>query len=133
MQKDLESQGLGPGLIAVASPSTVDVILSGPLPTLDSLTPESVRVVLDLLNLPPGLHQVTPKVVVLPEGVTVQTVLPSTIEVLITGPGTTTPSLTGTPTLPAARTPTRTPTRAPTLAATQAPTTAPTSIPTATP
>ncbi len=133
VQKDLEPQGLGPGLIAVPSPSTVDVILSGPLPTLDSLTPESVRVVLDLLNLLPGSHQVTPKVVVLPEGVTVQTVLPSTIEVLITGPGTTTPTLIGTPTLPAARTPTRTPTRAPTLAATQVPTTAPTSIPTTTP
>lgn len=133
VQKDLEIQGLGSGLSAVPSPSTVDVILSGPLPALDSLTPESVRVVLDLLNLPPGSHQVTPKVIVLPEGVIVQTVLPSTIEVLITGPGTATPSIVGTPTPAASRTPTRGPTRAPTLPATPIPTTAPTSIPTVTP
>lgn len=84
IQRDLEIQGLGPGLSATPSPSTVDVILSGPLPTLDALTPESVRVVLNLLNLQPGLHQVTPEVIVRPEGVTVQTVLPSTIEVVIT-------------------------------------------------
>jgi YbbR domain-containing protein len=123
IQRDLEIQGLGPGLDASASPSTVDVILAGPLPTLDSLTPESVRVILNLIDLPIGLHQVEPEVIVLPEGVTVQTVLPATIEVLITEAGTPTVSPSGTPptlpasptsTLPATRIPTRTPTFGPT-------------------
>ncbi len=125
-QHDLEIQGLGTGLAAFPSPSTVDVILSGPLPTLDSLTPESIRVVLNLLDLQPGLHQVTPEIIVLPEGVTVQTVLPSTIEVLIIGPGTPTPTLIATPTLIPTTAPTRTPTRIPpTITATTDTTTTP--------
>lgn len=94
IQRNLEVQGLGPGMNASPSPAAVDVILSGPLSTLDTLTPEDVRVVVDLLNLPPGIHQVKPEVIVLPEGVTVQTVLPSTVEVLITGRGTPTPTRT---------------------------------------
>ncbi len=114
-QRTLEVEGLGPGLGAAASPSTVDVILAGPLPTLDSLTPESVRVVLNLLNLPAGLHQIKPDVIVLPQGVTVQTVLPETIEVLIAESGTLTalpsPTPTATPTMPPTVRPrTRTPT-----------------------
>lgn len=119
IQRDLETQGLGPGLSAVASPGSVDVILAGPLPTLDSLTPQSVRVVLNLLNLPIGLQQVKPEVIVLPEGVTVQAVLPATIEVLIAEGGTITPSPTALPTLIPTRT--RVPTRAPTLAPTLPP------------
>jgi YbbR domain-containing protein len=130
IQHDLDVVGLGLGLNAVTSPTTVDVILSGPLPTLESLTPESVRVIIDLLNLPPGLHQVTPLVIV-PGGVTVQTVLPATIEVLILGPGTPTPGLSETPTRTPTSTPTRTPVRTP--IPTLAPTTEPTLTPTATP
>lgn len=129
IQRDLEIQGLGPGLTASASPATVDVILSGPLSTLDTLTPDAVRVVLDLLNLPPGLHQVTPQVVVLPEGISVQTVLPGTIEVLITGPGTATRTFTATPTgtaKPATQKPAATATRAPALTPTPTPTPTPT-------
>ncbi|MBM4423396.1 MAG: hypothetical protein FJ030_08385 [Chloroflexi bacterium] len=114
IQHDLEIQGLGAGLAATASPSAVDVILSGPLPILDSLTHESVRVVLDLLGLPPGLHQVTPQVVA-PEGVTVQTILPGTIEVLITGSGTATRAPTAASPPPTTRLATATATRAPTL------------------
>ncbi|HLF03095.1 MAG TPA: CdaR family protein, partial [Anaerolineales bacterium] len=47
IQHDLDIVGLGLGLNAVTSPTTVDVILSGPLPTLESLTPDSVRVLID--------------------------------------------------------------------------------------
>lgn len=127
IQRALEIEGLGPGLAASASPGAVDVILAGPLPTLDSLTPESVRVVLNLLNLPIGLHQVTPEVIVLPEGVTVQTILPATIEVLITEGGSTTPTPSGTPptqtpTASASSTAAPTRTRVPTAAATRTPT-----------
>jgi len=119
IQRDLEIEGLGTGLGATASPSTVDVILAGPLPTLDSLTPQSVRVVLNLLNQPIGLHQIKPEVIVLPEGVTVQTVLPETIEVLVAEAGSITPLPSLTPTATLTLTPTRRPfTRTPTASAT---------------
>ncbi len=124
IQHDLEIQGLGPGLSAAPSPASVDVILDGPLPTLDSLTHDSIRVVLNLLGLPPGIHQVKPDVVVLPDGVRVQTILPATIEVLIAeGDSTATASPSATPslTLTLTLTPTRAPTRAPTLTLTATP------------
>jgi len=120
VQRELEIQGLGPGLVAQPSPNVVDVILSGPLPTLDALLPTDVRVVINVLNLEPGIHQVRPEVIVLPERVTVQTVLPATIEVLIVRADLITPTLTLTPTRTPAvtRTATRAPTQPPTLTAT---------------
>lgn len=124
IERQIEIQGLGPDLSAAISPTTVDVILTGPLSTLAALTPEDVHVVLNLLNLPPGLHQVTPEVIDLPDRVTAKTILPATVEVLITaGPGTPT----STPT------PTATPTRAPTRAASRTPTLTETASATATP
>jgi len=74
------------------------VILSGPLPTLDSISRGDVRVTLNLSNLTPGIHQVKPEVITLPQKVTVQTILPGTIEVIITGPGIPTPAIQRTPT-----------------------------------
>jgi YbbR domain-containing protein len=75
-----ELQGLQPGYTATVSPETVQVILDGPLPLLDELKPKDVRVVLDLFDLPRGVHQIEPQVVV-PEGLTAQTILPATIQV----------------------------------------------------
>jgi len=77
-----EIQGLEPGYTATVSPDTVQVILSGPLPQLESLSPEDVRVVLDLFELSVGTHQVEPEVVppgqIEPEGV-----IPTTVQVRI--------------------------------------------------
>jgi YbbR domain-containing protein len=98
IQRDLEIRGLTSIFNAIASPSSVDVILSGPLPTLDTLDPGDVRVTLNLSNLTPGIHQIKPEVIALPQKVNVQTILPATIEVIITGPGTPTPSVRRTPT-----------------------------------
>jgi len=98
IQRDLEIRGLTSNFNAFASPSTVDVILSGPLPTLDTLNPGDVRVTLNLSNLAPGIHQVKPEVIALPQKVIAQTILPGTIEVIITAPGTPTPSIRRTPT-----------------------------------
>lgn len=93
--RQLEVQGLGPGLYAIPSPDTVSVILSGPLPVLERLTLSDVRVVLDLREMAVGSHQVTPEVVVLPSGLVAQAILPATIEVTITRtpPPTPTPGL----------------------------------------
>jgi YbbR domain-containing protein len=84
--------GLGPGLKYQLSPITVDVILSGPLPILNSLSPSDVAVQLDLSSLIPGTYQLTPTISVAQDQVTVQSILPGTVEVIITRPGTVTPT-----------------------------------------
>jgi len=80
----VEVTGLASHLAAQVSPQTVDVIVSGPLPLLDTITRQDVRVTVDLTDLPPGTHQVTPKVEVLISDVFVESILPNTIEVVIT-------------------------------------------------
>lgn len=90
-------QGLQPRLMAVASPEEVEVILSGPLPRLSVLLPEDVRLILDLSGLRLGdVSQLTP-VVVQPEGITVEAVIPSLVQVEIVRQPTPTPTATPPP------------------------------------
>jgi YbbR domain-containing protein len=111
--RQVEVIGLGPGLQAQLSPTTLDVILAGPLPVLNSLQPSAVLVRIDLTGLNVGTYQLTPTVNVAGQGVTVQSILPGTVEVIITrGTGATvtrTPIPTLTPTLTPMPTLTRTP------------------------
>lgn len=93
----VEIIGLGTGLSAQVSPTTVDVIVSGPLPLLDTLTRQDVRVTVDLSGLGTGTHQVAPKVEVLISNVVVESILPNTIEVVISPGGTPTVIVTPTP------------------------------------
>jgi hypothetical protein len=65
----------------------VDVILAGPLPTLDILRRQDVQVTVDVSGLTPGSYQLTPSVQVLASNVTVESLLPSTVEVVL-APGT---------------------------------------------
>ncbi len=90
-------QGLAPGLFASVSPTTVSLIITGPLPVLETLGPDDVRMVLDLTGLDIGTYALTPKFEDLPAGVAVQTVLPETIEVVLSD--TPPPTLTPTPSL----------------------------------
>ena len=85
VQRRLTIQGLREGLKARASPEVVDVILSGPLPRLEVLKPSEVVVILDLLNMRAGVYKVEAKdlKVVVPEGITVENILPGIIEVEI--------------------------------------------------
>lgn len=83
-------QNLAAGLEAAVALETVDVILSGSLPLLESLGPDDIFVILDLSGLLPGNHIVTPRVVV-PNGIRVQSVLPQSVEVVITVAETPTP------------------------------------------
>lgn len=76
-------QGLGAGLRADVPLDSVDVILSGPVPLLDALEVNDVRVVLDLTGLLPGNHTVRPDVIVT-EGLQKEGILPQTVEVTIT-------------------------------------------------
>ena len=64
-------QGAGDDMRITVSLEEVEVIVSGPLPRLELLGPEEVRVLLDLTGLLPGSHLVQPTVVV-PEGIVEQ-------------------------------------------------------------
>lgn len=96
-------QGLGAGLQVISiSPENIDVILQGPLPRLQTLTDQNVQAVIDLANLDAGTHTIKP-MLLLPDGVSSDTILPETVQVIIAPP--TTPS----PTPAATKTPTATP------------------------
>jgi len=93
--------GLLPIHTAVISPESVDVILSGPVPVLDTLTPDDIRVIVDVSDLELGTYQLEPIVDVIPDRIVVEAVLPSTVEVEIiiapTPTPTTTPAATSQP------------------------------------
>ena len=84
IRSQLELRRLSFGLTATASPTSVDVILSGPLPALQELQSTDVRAVLDLFGLGRGTHKVTPEVI-LPEGLGLQvkSIVPDIVEVTI--------------------------------------------------
>jgi YbbR domain-containing protein len=89
--RPVEITGLSDGLNAQISPQTVDVILSGPSPVLDSLLASDVQVRIDLAGLVPGTYQLTPIVTISQQNVIVQSILPGTVEVIISLPVTPTP------------------------------------------
>ncbi len=86
--------GLLPIHTAVISPEIVDVILSGPVPVLDTLTPDDIRVVVDVSDLELGIYQLEPIVDIIPDRIIVEAVLPSTVEVEIIIAPTPTPTTT---------------------------------------
>ena len=88
--------GLPSSMNAQILPGTVDVIVSGPLPLLDTLTRQDIRVTVDVTGLPAGTHQLRPRVEILIADVTVESILPGTIEVTLTAAGGT-PAITPTP------------------------------------
>lgn len=90
--------GLLPIHSSVISPETVDVILSGPVPVLDTLTSDDIRVVVDVTELDLGTHQLEPIVDIIPDRIVVEAVLPSTVEVEIIIAPTPTPTATPLPT-----------------------------------
>ena len=90
----VEVIGLAPGLEASPAPSTVDVILSGPVPVLNTLGSGDVRVVVDLSGYGAGIYQLIPQVDILPEQVQKVSMLPATVEITITVAPTPTPTAT---------------------------------------
>jgi len=76
-------EGLAPGVFAESSPVMASVILKGPLPVLNKLLYDDVRVVVNVERLAIGSYQLTPQVLILPEGVVLQTLLPETYEIVI--------------------------------------------------
>jgi YbbR domain-containing protein len=83
--------GLPDGFEAHISPETVDVIISGPLPVLDAITPQDIAVTIDVTGLDLGTHQLEPKVEVFVENVLEGSILPGTVEVVLSILSTPTP------------------------------------------
>jgi YbbR domain-containing protein len=115
MQRPITQQGIDPNYIWTASPERADVILSGPIPRLQTLKPTEVKVIVDLFGLQPGIHKVRPTVF-LPDDLRLEAILPDTIEITLS----LNPRLTATPSSANISTSTITPTR--TLSPTSTPT-----------
>ena len=80
----VEITGLPANMDAQISPESVDVILSGPLPVLNALSRQDVHVTVDVSALAVGSYQLTPTVQILAANVTVESLLPATVEVILT-------------------------------------------------
>jgi YbbR domain-containing protein len=79
----IEVIGVPVGVRATPSPTTVDIVLAGSLPLLNSLKDQDVRVIIDAKDLKAGINVVEPQVV-RPDGITVQSIQPATIQVELT-------------------------------------------------
>lgn len=84
--------GLAEGLSAQTFPQTVDVIVSGPLPILDVLTTDDITITVNIADLEIGTYQIKPDVEILNSNVLVESILPETVEVVLTIQGTPTPT-----------------------------------------
>lgn len=83
IEPEVRVAGLSPGLSATVAPETLVIILSGPLPRLDTLTADDVTVIVDVLGLRPGVYELDPEIVVSTADVTIESVAPPTVEVTI--------------------------------------------------
>jgi YbbR domain-containing protein len=109
----IQVTGLTQEFGARLSPESVDVVVSGPVPLLDRLTEQDVRVMMDLTGVGEGTYQFAPKVVLSIAELRVESILPSSIEVVVVSKinGTLMPTQTFAPI--SANTPTPTPTPTP--------------------
>jgi YbbR domain-containing protein len=79
----IQIEGLGEGLQVEISPENVDIFLSGPLPLLDELDLNKILVLIDLSDRGPGTYQLVPEILLENNQISVDVILPSSIEVTI--------------------------------------------------
>lgn len=91
LERPLEWLNLGAGLTATVSPATVNVLLVGPLPVLDQLNPDDIRLTVDLAGLNDGVHTLAPRAVLFSDALRAENILPNLVEVIITRQPTPTP------------------------------------------
>ena len=92
LNQPIDVLGLAEGLSAQTFPQTVDVIVSGPLPVLDVLTSQDITITVDVSDLSTGTYQLKPDVEILNSNVLVESILPETVEVVLSIQGTPTPT-----------------------------------------
>jgi len=81
--RKVEIISIMPGLSATVSPDTVEVIILGPIPTLQNLRDVDVRVIIDLSGLEEGVYQLNPEAIILPDRLELEVIFPDTLEVEI--------------------------------------------------
>lgn len=86
--QEVQVQGLAAGLEASVPEAGPDVILSGPMAVLNALTKRDVAVTVDVSGLAAGTYQLTPTIRILKSGVSVESVLPATLEIVLAVPAT---------------------------------------------
>jgi YbbR domain-containing protein len=80
----LQVVGLGKGLAATFSPTTVEVILSGPVAILDLLNPDTdVIVTIDLTGLMAGTYKIEPKIEIARNEIASESIFPGVISAII--------------------------------------------------
>lgn len=94
--RTVEVLGLPPELEAIVRPDQVRVVLFGPLPVLDALPEEDVRVTVDVFGLEEGEYNLEPEVDIPDRGLEIRSVQPGTVSVTVTPTITTTTPITGT-------------------------------------
>ena len=99
VQRPVELRALEEDYEAVVDPEEVRVFLYGPLPILDTLTEEDIRVTVDLSGLLTGTHVLEPFVSLAVEGIEVRSTQPPAITVIISSSITVTEEITDTLTL----------------------------------
>jgi YbbR domain-containing protein len=92
LNQPINVTGLSEDLSVRTFPETVDVIVSGPVPVLETLLSEDVVVTVDVSGLGPGTYQLEPIVETEIGNVLTESILPGTVEVIISPPGTPTPT-----------------------------------------
>lgn len=110
----VEISGGMEGYDVIVSPTTVSVILSGPVPVLDALSKSDVHIVIDLAGETVGIYQRVPNAIVDLADVHVDSILPGSVEVTITESLTQTPVSHQATTAPTQLKPSPTPTVTPT-------------------
>lgn len=72
------------GMEVTISPSDIDVYLVGPIVSLGEIEPDDIHAVIEVQDLEDGSYQIAPRVeVVSSDTITVQSVMPATIEVQV--------------------------------------------------
>lgn len=92
LNQPINVNGLSEGLAAQVFPRAVDVIISGPVPVLEAISSQDITISVDINELEIGVYQLTPLVETLMENVSVESILPGTVEVVIALPSTATPT-----------------------------------------
>ena len=84
----VEAVNVREGIETSIEPDTIDISVSASSDTLTSLTPSDVSVTVDVADLEPGVHTLTPDINV-PEDVTVTQMEPARVVVVVTDPSAT--------------------------------------------
>jgi YbbR domain-containing protein len=79
----LEPTGLASNLSAVIVPNKANIILSGPVPLLNSLFVNDLRILIDLTGRLPGVYSIDVKPTLNIPGLEIESISPATFEVTI--------------------------------------------------